>query len=436
LVNFGSCPTTTVCDFEAADLCGYQNDNTNDFDWNRVQGSDEAFDHSLEAFDHSYGSSIGHYMKATSPSSPAIGRKARLISPSYPASTVCTQFWYKTTGNLHLSLKTYTFGSFSTDTYFKFRGSNGNEWTLGQATISSLYSFQLAFETLISTVDSMGYIMLDDIEIKFNQCDQPASCDFEDGFCGYSGLGDADFEWIILDGEYGIEQSEWLVPQFDNTFGSQFGRFIYLDVNRSPGLKAKLQSETLVASSSLQCVQFYIYLRKNGGTLNVHRLNKLNSQSQNLFTENADLYDLWYEREIELPIIDQQVNQDTPIRLIFEGVTQNTGGAVAVDDIKLYDGKCLGTQVLPGTFNCQNGQTIDKNKVCDFNEDCSNGRDEKFCGTCDFEDPYESCGWSDRNNGSFYWQRNRNGSLDIDRPTNDHTYRNGTGLKNIGVSIT
>jgi hypothetical protein len=177
-------------------------------------------------------------------------------------------------------------------------------------------------------------------------------------------------------------------------------------------------------------------LRKNGGTLNVHRLNKLNSQSQNLFTENADLYDLWYEREIELPIIDQQVNQDTPIRLIFEGVTQNTGGAVAVDDIKLYDGKCLGTQVLPGTFNCQNGQTIDKNKVCDFNEDCSNGRDEKFCGTCDFEDPYESCGWSDRNNGSFYWQRNRNGSLEIDRPTNDHTYRNGTGLKNIGVSIT
>ena len=427
LVNFGPCPTTTVCDFEAADLCGYLNDKNNDFDWSRVQGNEESFD-------HSYGTSIGHYMKATSPSNPVLGRTARLTSQSYPAATVCTQFWYKTSGNLHFSLKTYTFGSLSTDSYFKFRGSNGNEWTLGQATIKSPNPFQLAFETLISTVSSMGYTLLDDVEIKFNECDKPASCDFEDGFCGYSSLGDADFEWIILDGEYGIEQSQWLVPQFDNTFGSPYGRFIYLDVNRNAGLKAKLQSETLVASSTLQCVQFYIYLKKNGGTLNVYRLNKLTSQSDKLFTESADLYDLWYEREIELTILDQQVNQDVPIRLIFEGVTLNAGGVVAVDDIKLYDGKCLGTQVLPGSFNCQNGQTIDKNKVCDFNEDCSNGQDEKFCGTCNFED-YGSCGWLERNNGAYYWQRNRNGTIGIDRPTNDQTYGNRTGFKNILIIL-
>ena len=367
-------------------------------------------------------------MKAVSPSNPVIGRTARLLSPSYPAATICTQFWYRTTGNLHFNLKTFSFGSLSS-IHFKFRGDNGNEWTLGQVTISNPNSFQLAFESVVSETISAGYTLLDDIEIKFNECSQPASCDFEDGLCGYTSLRDADFEWFILEGQFGIEQSIWLVPQFDNTFGSPFGRFLYLDVNRNSGLKAKIQSETLIASSSLQCVQFYVYMRKNAGILNVYRFNRLSLLNEKIYTENPeDLYDLWYEREVELTVLNQQANSDIPIRIVFEGITQNTGGALAIDDIKLYNGKCLGTQVLPGYFNCLNGQTIDKAKVCDFTEDCSNGRDEKICGTCNFESDYESCGWLNRDNGAYFWQRNRAGSLDLNRPINDHTYGNKTGL--------
>ncbi len=44
-------------------------------------------------------------------------------------------------------------------------------------------------------------------------------------------------------------------------------------------------------------------------------------------------------------------------------------------------------------FNCSQTEWILKSKVCDNVRDCSNGNDEKVCGSCDFENDY-SCGYS------------------------------------------
>ena len=171
-------------------------------------------------------------------------------------------------------------------------------------------------------------------------------------------------------------------------------------------------------------------MRKNGGTLNVYKENKLNMQSELLYTENANLDNLWYEREYELKVDDTVLtpDQDLPYTFVFEGITQSSEGALAIDDIKLYNGKCLGTQVLPGIFDCQNGgQVVNDTVLCDFKEDCSNGRDEKVCGTCNFEDEYGACGWTDKSVGSYFWQRSNKGSIATNKPNNDHTYGNNTG---------
>ena len=423
LVNLGSCSRINVCDFESNDLCDYQNDNTADFEWMREQGTDEGFD-------HSYGSSFGHYMKAVSPANPVIGQNARLISPSYSATTLCAQFWYKTNGNMHFSLKTLSFGTLSSNTYFKFRGSNGNNWELGQATVSHPYAFQLVFESLVSVLNSMGYVLLDDIEIRFKPCAQPASCNFEENSCGYNSLKNEDFEWLVVEGQFAVNQNTWLLPQFDHTYSTSFGRFIYLDSKRKVGSTAKIQSELLVAPLSLQCVQFYIYMKMNGGILNVYRERKdINQESEKLLTENAaNLDNLWYEREIELTVFDQQENQDASFKIIFEGLTQNEEGALAIDDIKLYNGKCAGPPEVSGMFNCQNGQVVNMSAACDFVNDCSNGLDEKFCGTCDFENEYGYCGWMEKSSGSYFWERNRDGTLENNKPSVDHTYGNRTGL--------
>ena len=196
-VNTGQCQNTNFCDFESIDLCGYKNDNNADFNWVREQGVGENFDHTYE-------SNFGHYMKVVSPTNSPVGRSARLISQQYPATTLCTQFWYKTNGNLQFSLKTFSFGVLSANTYFKFMGINGNQWALAQATINNPFAFQLAFEALVNNLNTNGYILLDDIKINYKSCTQPASCNFEDDFCGFTSLRDADFEWIILNGQFGI----------------------------------------------------------------------------------------------------------------------------------------------------------------------------------------------------------------------------------------
>jgi len=399
LVNSGACPNLNLCDFESADQCGYINDNTAEFQWSREQGMDGNFD-------HSYGTGFGHYMRASPPFNTNVGNSARLLSSVYSPSIICVQFWYKKNGNTQLNIKTSAFGLIGTKNYFSFKGNNGNEWALGQATISQDNPFKIVFEASVKSSNSLEYTKIDDIEVKFQSCSEPASCNFEDDFCGFSSLKEgSDFEWLILDGQFGINQNIWLVPQFDNTIGSQFGRFIYLDGLRSAGQKAKIQSELLVASSSLKCLQFYVFMKRNGGILNVYRINKLSSQSESLYTENGNLDNLWYEREIQLDVLTSQGDsniQDIAYTLIFEGITQNSEGALAIDDIKLYNGNCSGTQVLPTIFDCKNGQIVNSTVVCDFKEDCSNGLDEKYCGTCDFEN-YDSCGWYDYSISSAFF---------------------------------
>jgi hypothetical protein len=102
-------------------------------------------------------------------------------------------------------------------------------------------------------------------------------------------------------------------------------------------------------------------MKRNGGILNVYRINKLSSQSESLYTENGNLDNLWYEREIQLDVLTSQGDsniQDIAYTLIFEGITQNSEGALAIDDIKLYNGNCSGTQVLPTIFDFKNDPII------------------------------------------------------------------------------
>ncbi len=157
--------------------------------------------------------------------------------------------------------------------------------------------------------------------------------------------------------------------------------------------------------------------------------NKLNSQVEKLYNESSNLDSLWYQREVQLNAYEtlSTPDQDVPFSIIFEGVAQNPNGSLAID-IKLYTGPCIGSTIVPGIFDCQNGQIVNSTVVCDFNIDCNNGLDERYCGTCDFENGNDYCGWSDRSSGSYFWQRNSNGTLATNKPSFDHTFNNKSGL--------
>lgn len=141
-LNSGACPVLNTCDFEAVDLCGYRNDATSGgFLWTREQGTDENPD-------QTFGSSLGHYMIARSAAPHTKDRTARLLSPTYSANTICAKFWYKTKADVQFNVRIFTLGSYSSRVYFDAYGERGNQWLVGQATISYSVPFQVVFETV------------------------------------------------------------------------------------------------------------------------------------------------------------------------------------------------------------------------------------------------------------------------------------------------
>ena len=425
--NDGECPISNVCDFESADLCGYVNEINTNFLWQRQQGT------SLDP-DHTYDTETGHYLIANSTGLTDKTSIARLYSKSYPASTICVNFWYKIIGNSILNTRSYSFGKINSKAAFNASGDHGKTWSLGQATLSYTVSFQIVFEaSQLITGDgiSNGEVRIDDIEVNFKACNPIGTCDFEEGLCGFRNLNSADFEWVRLNGYFGLSQSYWDVPKFDHTTLTAEGSFMYLDTNfRSSGSKAWFESETISASSGFQCMQFWLKTNKNNSaTLNINRRNKLTGEMVNLLSTNGNLQsEDWILKEAQLPQKDiSDVN--FPYSFVFEGIIGQIKGQLAFDDVKLYSGLCKGPVPPPGKFDCKNGQTIDNSLVCDFKKDCSNGADEESCGSCDFEDS-NICGWISSNTASPFWNRTSfNTKLStVPGPSIDHTLSTSSGI--------
>lgn len=272
-----------------------------------------------------------------------------------------------------------------------------------------------------------GNVWLDDISIDFKSCPPLGSCDFEDGFCGFKLLPNSDFDWVIFSGEYGLSQTVWDIPTTDHTTGSPAGSFLYLDTNdKNEGEMALIESEVLKENLEEQCLQFYVNFNQNNlATLKISRKNMITSAATEVFNTNKYEGDMWILKQVDFSSLSY------PSSFVISGVVGNNflnagrKGRFAVDDVVLKKGKCEIT-LPPTEFNCSNGQIININLVCDFNEDCSNGNDERNCGTCTFEDGL--CGWQDKSSGSYKWIKTRNASVtDNIGPNVDHTLNNQNG---------
>ena len=417
--NKGACPVSNECDFESSDLCGYANDIESKFVWRRVQGDERLPD-------HSYGTETGHYMIAQSTSG-SKGQIARLYSPSYPSTTICVSFWYKTLGDIVFDVRTYAFGIFSSKVAFQATGTRGVNWLLGQATVKFTSAYQIVFEAI--NQENSGEVWLDDIEINYKACKPVATCDFEDGICGFSNSNEGDFDWALLQGQFGLDQTLWDVPIADHTTNSVTGSFMYLDtIFNSQGKRALLESGIIAEQTGYQCLQFYLKTNLNNtATLNLKKRNTRTGEIVSLFTSGANRFNQdWVIKEVQLPANETE-DFSYAYSIIFEGIVGDVSGQLAFDDVKLYENKCT-SPMPPEKFDCLNGEFIEPNLVCDFKIDCKNGQDEINCGNCDFEDA-SLCGWTDKSGGIYKWTRIRNGTIaDSTGPSFDHTFGNQTGL--------
>lgn len=366
-------------------------------------------------------------------------RTARLLSPLYPSLTMCVSFWYKIIGSIFFNIRTYSLGSYNNKISFQALIYNTNlrgEWLFGQTTLSYPTAYQIVFEAIDAGLnDQSSAVQIDDIEIKYKPCQTLATCDFEDGSCGFSNMKTSDFNWIILDGYYALNRNISYIPTYDHTTGLPSGSFMYLDSNNKlSNKKAQLESEIISFNSNLKCLQFYLKTNENNdAVLNINRRNKNDGSMFTLYSTPKFSKSDWMLYEVQLPFNSTSSSESInyPYSIVFEGITGNNNdnklGELALDDVYLYNGTCKETTGSVNQFDCQNGQMIDIDLVCDFKTDCANGLDEKDCGSCDFQDE-NLCGYKDLSVGSYKWIRTRNNSINSNLGLYvDHTYNNRSG---------
>ncbi|XP_033751988.1 MAM and LDL-receptor class A domain-containing protein 1-like [Pecten maximus] len=392
------------CNFENANLCGYTQDHSDQFDWTRKSGSTGTRG-TGPTNDHTYGSSRGHYMyiEASSPRRP--GDVARLISAQEPATgqtSMCVEFWYhmygRTTGTLSLYLRHGT-----------SNGDQGNRWvkaTYGVAPNTPAYN--LVFEATRGS-GYVGDIAIDDVSVKNGACSSSAfgNCNFELDLCTWSNVhtGD-DFDWITGSGS---TTSTGTGPQADHTLNNSNGTYIYIESSapQRPGDRAVLQSATLQPTSG-QCLHFwYNMFGSRLGTLQVWKQPQ-GGNATKIWELSGNQGNLWKNAVVPIG------SMTTAYQVLVVGIRGNSYmGDIAVDDFTFNSSSCIlsppGAMPVSTTPAATTLQTLRTPTAY----------------VCDFET--NLCAWTQDKTDNFDWTRQHGPTISANTgPATDHT--KGTNL--------
>ncbi|MPC30919.1 MAM and LDL-receptor class A domain-containing protein 2 [Portunus trituberculatus] len=396
-------PIRQLCDFEAADLCGFtqREDDTYAFDW--TQGS--ASDHQGLLNDHTTGDYYGQYMYVD-PKQYTVGAVAGLVSPDVDGvPEACVAFNYYTShkdGTLEVWLHSKETHDPSLLNIYSapFQTWIGARQVLLPVSVAGVW--QLEFRVTLKS--SNGFVALDDVILSPDACPTPVNCDFEANSCLWENTKPA--KWTNDDPSqapaYGY------APPYDHTTGTPYGHYLYFYDNSVDELSATMLSEVFAVDKS-SCLSLWIHMYGDKvGTLQIKSIEAEGTFVLKKLTGSLGLE--WHQVQIELGESPQHW-----LSLDVQGVHGQTN-VVAVDDIDLSVGLCAGNNSF-GYFLCDDGSKIPMSQTCDYQSQCESGEDERWCAGCDFSD--DMCGWRMVETGqdsSHYWWRRYTGGDPEDSP--------------------
>ncbi|XP_074214590.1 MAM and LDL-receptor class A domain-containing protein 1 isoform X2 [Camelus bactrianus] len=433
------CGTSSgCCDFEF-DLCSWEQEQDDDFDWNLKASSIPAMG-TEPAADHTLRNSSGHYVfiKSLFPQQPMIA--ARISSPVISARSKNCKiiFHYHMYGNGIGALTLIQVSvSNQTKVLLNLTIEQGNFWQREELSLSGDEDFQLKFEGRVGKGHG-GDIALDDIVLTKNclsshhikkeelsvplptgscphgyrecqngKCYKPeqscdfvddcgdytdenecgGSCTFEKGWCGWQNSLAENFDWIL-----GVGSPQSLRPPRDHTLGNENGHFLYLEATPMGlrGEEAHLKSG-LWHESSAACSMSFWYFISAKATGSIQILIKTEKGLSKVWQESKqNAEDRWQKAVILLGKLRN-------FEVIFQGIrTRDLGGGAAIDDIEFENCMTVGetSEICPEAtdFLCHDKKCIASHLVCDYKPDCSDRSDEAHCsqytstkGSCNFE---------------------------------------------------
>ncbi|XP_019645259.1 PREDICTED: uncharacterized protein LOC109486004 [Branchiostoma belcheri] len=176
IVTNGACPVidwSHTCYFDLPDICGFTQDETDDFDWKHAHGTTGAtiIEHST---DNGAETTVGTYMyiETSSPRQP--GDIARLISSPLPDNaTSCLRFYYHMYGDGVGTLNVYgrdREGNILDGTMWSKSNAQNNQWLKGYVPIPQRsQTMQIVFEGVCGHGPTGG-IAIDDVQLHPGDC--------------------------------------------------------------------------------------------------------------------------------------------------------------------------------------------------------------------------------------------------------------------------
>ncbi|XP_075761842.1 apical endosomal glycoprotein isoform X2 [Pelodiscus sinensis] len=351
------------CNFERG-LCGWYQDQSDDFEWMRGLGSD-----------HTTGT--GYFLAVDLAAQSARGLSARLITypQDCPTREQCLSFWYRLDGPQSGTLSLKIQHDEEPETVLWTRtGAHGSTWHLGFATLrcQALQGYRLVFEALRSGY--LGDIALDDVTMRAGACGPQESCSFEANACGFSSSWQ--YLWARQSNATGTATAG---PPTDHTLGTARGYYMIVDTSKGSlphGQTATLSSGQYRPLTHPRCLCFWYQLSPSDpGSLTVHVEEK--GLQRSLFSVSSVHGDAWHRGQVTVQTAEAW-------KVVFKAV--GAGGQlsyIALDDLHLQASSCPEP------------------------------------GSCDFES--DTCGWtspSDPTVGSYAWGWRSGISLG---PEVDHT---------------
>ncbi|XP_071591185.1 MAM and LDL-receptor class A domain-containing protein 1 isoform X2 [Heliangelus exortis] len=469
------------CNFEF-DLCGWKQDENDDFDWNlrtsttTKMGTGPSTDHTLQE-------PSGHYIFIKSSFFHLSGQKARISSPVLSRrSKDCKILFYYHIYGAHIgSLIIYQRTAVKHEqVLLNLTGNQGNFWQRKALTVAGDgdidEDFQIVFEGIAGNGPKDG-IALDDLtfsreclpsqeflpaepttpppigscshgywQCQNGKCYRPEqSCDFEDdcgdntdenecgtsctfenGRCGWQNSLADNFNWVL-----GVSSPQSLRPPRDHTLGNKTGHFLYLETtaialkNEKAHVKSSRWKE-----SSRNCVMSFWYFKSSKATGHIQVLIKTDDGIVKIWSESGNYDDKWKKVELHLGKLRN-------FEVIFEGIrTRDLGGGAAIDDIQFNNCTTVGEnpRECPALtdFVCRNKNCIETWFVCDYKPDCDDLSDEADCsyyrsipGSCNFETKHQEwtsvCGLSQDLGDDFDWNISNSMAMGQAGPDTDHT---------------
>ncbi|XP_060136786.1 MAM and LDL-receptor class A domain-containing protein 1 isoform X4 [Zootoca vivipara] len=387
------------CDFEF-DLCDWEQDQNDDFDWNlRIGGIPRAGTGPVA--DHTLQEPSGHYIFIKNSFPQLAGQEARItsVTVSRKSKNCKVIFYYHMYGANTGSLTVYQVtASNPPQVLFNLSGDQGNFWKRKVLLLEADEDFQITFEGRVGK-GYRRFIALDDI-VFTREC---------------------------------LPSSQLLSDE--PTASPSTGQFLYLEAMSLGvrGEKALLKSSRW-AESSTTCMLSFWYYMSSKATGHIQVLIKTESGLLKVWSDSGDYGGLWTKAEIHLGKLRN-------FEVLFEGVRiKDLGGGAAIDDIVYENCSTVGEDsgVCPTVtdFVCWNKKCIESHLVCDYKADCKDLSDEADCsqyttvpGSCNFEtqghDWTAVCGFTQGPRDEFDWDIHSKTVTEPGDLPKDHTPGNG-----------